>query len=99
MARAHQLLSLDESIGDPAAVVGAFVVHDDQPAAPQARHRDPTRADARRHHCADRELTDSGPWTRGAAFARRWAPIALARGSPARSSEITLIAQVTQVTE
>jgi hypothetical protein len=61
VARANQLFSLDEAIRDSPAVVGAFIVHDDEPAAPQARHRDPTRADPRRDHRSDRELTEGGP--------------------------------------
>src|ERR1041384_6701355 len=57
MARAHQALTVDESVGDPAAVVRAFIGNHHQPPAAQSRDRDPPGTDARGQHGPGRQLT------------------------------------------
>ena len=65
MARAHQALAVDESVGDPAAVVRALVGDHDQPPAAQPRDRDPPGADPRRQDGPGRQVAGQ-PAARGA---------------------------------
>jgi len=56
VACAHELFAVDEAIGDPAAVVRAPIVDDNQPPALEPRHGHRTRTVARAHHRADRHV-------------------------------------------
>jgi len=63
MPRAHDAFSLDEPVGDSPTIMRTSIVDDDQPAAPEARDRDPTRTMTRTYDRPDgheAELLDLG---------------------------------------
>src|SRR5262249_45360024 len=58
VTRADQPFTVDETVGDPAAIVRALVVDDDQPAARQPRDCHRAGTEPRGDHRPDREVGD-----------------------------------------
>jgi len=70
VASAHDDIAVDEAVGDPAAVVRADIVDDDQPAAREPADRDLACAGARREQRTDRNRIEIEVFHLGARVAR-----------------------------